>query len=402
MSLPAKLTVASTFGIHPPLGGGQLRVQHLCRRLAARFPVEVVGLVSAGEAAGERELSPGLREVRVPKSLEHARAEAELERDAGVPVTDVAFPELHELTPAFARAVATSAAPDGALMASHPYTLPVLATTDRCSRIWYDVHNVEADLKAVVLPQTDVGFRLLDATREVESACCERAELALAASAQDAVRLRELYGVPEHKLIAVPNGVDVAAIPFTHPDARRDLRSRLRMDQPLALFVGSWHAPNLAAVRRILGLASALPDVRFAVAGSVCASFQDLETPTNMQLLGVVEDELKATLLQVASVALNPMTDGSGTNMKMLDYLAAGVPVLSTTVGARGLRLDPELHVRIAALRDFPAAIRALLDEPLAEARRRALSGRAYVEEHFDWGAVAGGLLAELARRELH
>ena len=124
MSLPAKLTVTSTFGIYPALGGGQLRLLHICQRLARRFPVDVVALVADDEPALTRELTPGLREIRVPMSTAHAQREAELGRDAGVPVTDVAFPQLHELTPAFTEAVAASLVADGAVMASHPYTLP--------------------------------------------------------------------------------------------------------------------------------------------------------------------------------------------------------------------------------------------------------------------------------------
>jgi glycosyltransferase involved in cell wall biosynthesis len=394
--LPAKLTVTSTFGIYPPLGGGQLRVLHLCRRLAASFPVDVIALVASDEPAVDRQLSPGLREIRVPKSPVHADAETELERDAGVPVTDVAFPELHALTPKFAEAVAASAVNDGALMASHPYTLPVLEDLGRDLPLWYDVQDVAADLKATMLASNDVGSRLLQTTRVVERACCDQAELVLATSSEDAARLRELYGVPEHRLTLVPNGVDAAAIPFIDAATRRELGARLGMERPLALFVGSWHQPNLGAVRRIIELADKLPQMRFAVVGSVCLPFEDVEVPPNLDLMGIVDDELKATLLGVAAVALNPMSEGSGTNIKMLDYLAAGVPVVSTTMGARGLALDPEHHVRLVPLGEFESAITATLDEPLERAQRRALQARRHVEGRFDWEVVARQLLAAI------
>jgi glycosyltransferase involved in cell wall biosynthesis len=393
MSFPAKITVGSTFGIYPPRGGGQLRLLHICRHLAARCPVDVIALVAGDECALARELAPGLREVRVPKSASHVAAETELEREAGVPVTDVAFPELHELTPAFAQAVAASAAPDGALIACHPYTLPVLAAVSDRARLWYDVQDVAADLKASMLGHTETGVRLLTATREVERACCERAELILAVSDDDASRLKELYGVPDRKLALVPNGVDTGAISFTEPARRRELSARLRMDSPLALFVGSWHEPNLVAMRRIIELAPKLADIEFVVVGSVCLPFEDVELPANVKLMGIVDDELKETLLTIAAVALNPMSEGSGTNIKMLDYLAAGVPVVSTRVGARGLQLDPERHVRIATPRDFGSVIRAILAEPVEQAAERAEQARHRVEQRFDWEVVARQLL---------
>jgi glycosyltransferase involved in cell wall biosynthesis len=393
MSFPTKVTVGTTFGIYPPRGGGQLRLFHICRHLATRCPVDVIALVAGDEAALERELAPGLREIRVPKSAPHVVAETELERQAGVPVTDVAFPELHELTPAFAQAVSASAAPDGALMACHPYTLPVLAAVHDQPRIWYDVQDVEADLKAKMLARSSAGSRLLTATRKVERACCERAELVMAVSSDDASRLRALYDVPDSKLALVPNGVDTGTIPFTDPAERHELSSRLLMHSPLALFIGSWHEPNLAAVRRIIELAPKLPDVTFAVVGSVCLPFEEIELPANVELMGIVGDELKDTLLTIAAVALNPMSEGSGTNIKMLDYLAAGVPVVSTQVGARGLQLDPERHVRIAAPREFGSAIRNILTEPRERAAARAQQARRHVEQNFDWEVVARQLL---------
>jgi glycosyltransferase involved in cell wall biosynthesis len=396
MTFPTKVTVGSTFGIYPPLGGGQLRLLNICRHLAVRCPVDVIALVASDEPALQRQLSPGLREVRVPKSVEHTAAEAELGRDAGVPVTDVAFPELHELTPRFAEAVSVSAEADGALIASHPYTLPVLAAAVDEPRIWYDVQDVEADLKATMLAPTNAGARLLAATRDVERACCEQAELIMAVSSEDGNRLRTLYGVAESKLAVVPNGVDTRVIRLTEPAERRELSVRLRMKSPLALFIGSWHEPNLAAVRRILQLAPSLPEIEFGVVGSVCLPFEDVELPPNVQLMGIVGNEFKDTLLAIAAVALNPMANGSGTNIKMLDYLAAGVPVVSTEVGARGLQLDPERHVRIATLREFGSAIMATLREPLEAARARAIQARRHVEGCFDWEVVARQLLAAI------
>ena len=130
------------------------------------------------------------------------------------------------------------------------------------------------------------------------------------------------------------------------------------------------------------------------VAGSVCLAFDDVAIPPNLQLLGVIDEGLKLTLLSVASVALNPMTTGSGTNLKMLDYLAAGVPVVSTAVGVRGLELDPDHHLRVAPAGRFAAAISDVVAEPEAEATRRATGARAYVAERFDWERVVDDLVS--------
>lgn len=397
MSSPSKLTVGSTFGIYPPRGGGQLRIFNLYRHLATRWPVDVIALVAGDEPPTQRELAPGLSEIRVPKSPEHAAAETDLELRAEAPVTDVAFPQLHSLTPEFGRAIRDSIVPGGVLVASHPYALSALRAAGPECRVWYDAHNVELDLKATMMPENPMGRRLLAATKAIEQACYEQAEFVLASCAEDATRLRSLYGGAGGLVAVVPNGINSAAIRFTPPTERREWAARLRLERPIAVFIGSWHGPNVLAVRQVLTLAAQLPEVTFAIIGSVGIPFRDFPVPANVELWGVVGDELKETLLTVAAVALNPVSEGSGTNMKMLDYLAAGLPVVSTGVGARGLDLNLEGAVHIVALTDFDAAVRAVLDEDPALADARAHEVRHRIEERLDWGAVARQLLLAIA-----
>jgi glycosyltransferase involved in cell wall biosynthesis len=218
----------------------------------------------------------------------------------------------------------------------------------------------------------------------------------LASSAEDAARLRALYRLPAARVRIIPNGVDSSAIRFVAPSERRALRERLRLEQPLALFVGSWHAPNVVAAREILRIAAEVPEVKFAIVGSVGIPLQQEVRPDNVELFGVVADELKEALLAVAAVALNPMLAGSGTNMKMLDYLAAGVPVVSTAVGVRGLDLDHERDLRVVQARDFAPALRATLADPDELADARARDVRREIEQRFDWKAVSAPLVSEI------
>jgi glycosyltransferase involved in cell wall biosynthesis len=399
MSGITKLVVGSTFAVHPPHAGGQLRIFHLYRELARHCDVDVIALVDRDQAASRRLLAPGLTEIRIPKSPRHDAAEAEL-RVTEVSVTDTAFVDLHELTPAYGQAVARSWVPGGAMVASHPYAFPAMRAVDQGATWWYDAHNVEADLKAAVLPTTRTGKRLLARTKAVERECSRRAGLVLASSNEDGQRLRALYRLPVAKVRVVPNGVDTSAIRFVAPSQRRALRGRLRLEQPLALFVGSWHEPNVVAAREILRLAAEVPELKFAIVGSVGIPLQQEERPPNVELFGVVAEDLKEALLGIAAVALNPMLVGSGTNMKMLDYLAAGVPVVSTPVGVRGLDLDHERDLRVVGSADFAEAVRATLSDSdeLADARAREM--RREIEQRFDWRAVCAPLLREIEPRD--
>jgi glycosyltransferase involved in cell wall biosynthesis len=142
----------------------------------------------------------------------------------------------------------------------------------------------------------------------------------------------------------------------------------------------------------MLELAAARPEWRFLLAGSAGLAFRARTPPPNLGLLGVVDDVLKDTLLGVVDAALNPMTSGSGTNLKVLDYLAAGAPVITTEFGARGLDLT-EAHVAFSGPADFAAALDALRVEPEAALARRIEAARRLVVDRFDWRVIAGKLV---------
>ena len=73
--------------------------------------------------------------------------------------------------------------------------------------------------------------------------------------------------------------------------------------------------------------------------------------------------------LAAASVAVNPAVTGSGVNIKLIDYLGAGVPVVSTPLAVRGLALRPGVDLVVAGdAAEFAAAVVALVTDPVAAA----------------------------------
>jgi polysaccharide biosynthesis protein PslH len=91
-----------------------------------------------------------------------------------------------------------------------------------------------------------------------------------------------------------------------------------------------------------------------------------------------------APVLAAADVFVNPVRGGAGINIKMVDALAAALPVVTTTVGARGLHWRPDEHLVVA---DGPVAFRSAVADLLADAERRAVlgsAGRRFVVEELD------------------
>jgi len=383
--MSARLVVASSFGVDPPRGGGQRRILGLYKALAEHgIESELICLVPNDRPARRVQLAPGLVTVEVPKTAEHLEAELELEREAGAVVTDVALALAHELTPGYGVAIEAAANNADAVVASHPYSGPALRANSDAPLI-YEAHNVEADLKAPLF-----GGRALAAVEEVERECARDAALIMTCLPADAERLRECYDV-SGPIVVVPNGVDLDAIPYTPPAERAALQAQLGLDRPPALFVGSWHGPNLEALDDMLEAATEVPDVRFLVLGSVGATLGRRCVPPNVDVCGTVDDGFLRSALAIAHVALNPMRSGSGTNLKMLDYAAAGVPIVSTEFGARGLQLVAGRHY-VAAERDTLATV-------LSELDGKALPGfvaeaRQHVAEHFGWRSIAARLVA--------
>ncbi len=395
-----KLTVVTTFPVHPPRGGGQNRVHHLYRHLARWFDVELVTLTNPGETEFDGIIAPGVREIRVPKSAGHAKQEfSRYESRVDAPVVDVAFPSLHHLTPDFLEALKRSSADADVVVASHPYTHPAIREVYD-GPIWYEAHNVEIELKKSILPDNPAGARLLEATREVESACCRECELLMVCCREDGETLHKLYGADPAKVIEVPNGVDLSSVTYHSLERRAALKARLGLEAHfLAFFMGSWHGPNLEAMEWIVHLAGQSPRITFLMLGSGCSYIENQPLPPNIRCLGVVDDETKDVVLGAVDVALNPMAAGSGTNLKVLDYMAAGVPVISTSFGARGLRARHGKEIVIAGRDRFGEAMDEIRREETGVKAGRILAARRHVEKEFDWTVIARRFAREAARR---
>ena len=92
-------------------------------------------------------------------------------------------------------------------------------------------------------------------------------------------------------------------------------------------------------------------------------------------------------MLSACDVALNPISSGSGTNIKMLDYFAAGAPVIATEIGARGLGATPGTEYAATDTGDIAEVIDDVISDPTAAARRARLARQ--IAERLDWAAIS-------------
>ncbi|HEX7024151.1 MAG TPA: glycosyltransferase, partial [Gemmatimonadales bacterium] len=213
---------------------------------------------------------------------------------------------------------------------------------------------------------------------------CRRFDRVVAVSEEDAAHFERAYGVKD--AVAVPTGVDTDYFRPGDPGART----------PGSLvFVGSmdW-APNEDAVRFFV--AEVLPAIRARVPGATLTvvgrdpgpGIRALADGTaGVTVTGTVPD-VRPYLASAAAMVV-PLRVGGGTRLKIFEAMAAGTPVISTTIGAEGLPLTPGDHLLIGDSSDqlARAAIR-LLQDPEAAARMAAAAA-ALVRSRFGWDAAA-------------
>lgn len=399
-----KMVVAVTFPITPPRGGGQSRIYHLYKAIAKQFDVSIVCLSGAEDTASRNEIAPGLWEIRIPKSQKHQRRENMASSEVNwIPVTDIVAAREMRYTPDFLRALQQEGASADVVIASHPFLASVLVSLFPHIPLWLEAQDVELSLKKAILPDCAASNALLSLVENEERLAWERAECIFACSDQDLQTLERLYGSSAADKFVVPNGFSEEEVSFVTIEQRRTIRDRLGLDgRPFAIFLGSWHGPNLEACELIISAAIALPEVIFAIIGSAGEFFRDKPHPPNLKLLGAVDEEEKRVLLSAADVALNPMRTGTGSNLKMLDYFAAGVPVISTEFGARGIEAVADCHYIQTSLDGLVSTLTLFLlgnfDSQAITLRANELALRGY-----SWNVIgAKALLRFSAKLELN
>ena len=113
----------------------------------------------------------------------------------------------------------------------------------------------------------------------------------------------------------------------------------------------------------------------------------------NLEMLGCVDD-VREPLSRYA-VFVCPILSGSGVRVKLLEAFAAGIPVVSTRIGAEGLAaVDGEYCSLADAPAGFAERVIAILEDPAAAASMAARA-RAMVETEWDMAAITRRLVEE-------
>ena len=390
-----RILFAAPFLPYPPDSGGRARSYHLLHRLAERHAVDLVAFYhDPADLARVPPLAGLCASVRtVPAPAYPLGPRARLRRALFSPA-DLVMPR-------------RSADMAAALSGSPSFDLAFLedlgaAEYARLVPAILSKHNVEAELYRQ-MAHTKRPFSPAWALAHLEARALARNESTTAALFRRVIvvseqeRSRLAIHCPASRIAVVPNGVDTAY--FAPQPAVAEEPGSL-------LFVGTFFwPPNIDAarwlVRDILPLIRReVPDVRLCLAGhDPPPVIQALACPPGVVVAGSVPDV--RPYLARAAVCVAPLRIGGGTRLKILDALAMGRPVVSTSLASEGLDLAGGHELLIAdGAEAFAAATARLLRDP---AQRAALgaAGRQAVESRHTWPTVLAGLEPLIAEKGL-
>lgn len=386
---------------YPPQQGTAIRNYNLMLQAAAQNEVHLLsfsdGKPSEEQLAKLRHICASVRTVPTPNRTRLQR----LGTAIGSPLPDLALRLRSSAFTQELKLVLGSVGPnviqvEGLEMTAALADVPTAVSVD----LLYDAHNAEYLLqKRMYLadaahftrwPTAAYSYLQWHKLRRYEAGVCRRAGNVLACSPWDAAALREIS--PGVEPLVVPNGVDIEQY-------RPGAVVPVDLGRQALVFTGKMDfRPNVDAVLWFVNsvlplIRSRSPEVDFYVVGkNPHPRLEPLRQTNGVTLTGYVEDV--RPYIEGASVYVVPLQSGGGTRLKVLEAMAMGKALVTTTLGGEGIDAQPGRDWLVA---DSPAAfadgVLALLADR-ALAARLGQAARDFVTAHFDWHIVTRPLVA--------
>ena len=363
-------------------GGGATRLTRIYSQVSTKRKVAGV-CFSNSEEIERHEFSEDFILIKIPKTEEHARLVQEENEQFYISVNDiVAARECARNKTLIGTALALSKF-TSTTIASHPYMTDIATKLPR--PIIYESHNNEVLLKKSMLEWHPHRDRLLPIVERIENTLLLSAMAVTACSREDLKTLSERVKTMPSTYFS-PNA---ALPPAVDPETKFETEPNKRLQ---CVFIGSGHIPNIEAAERVIKeIAPDAPDVDFHIVGSVCESLSE-KMPTNVTLHGKLSETQKSKLFLACDIGLNPMLSGSGSNLKVADYFAHGLTVMSTHVGARGYSAKASALMLLHPIEAFGSSLQKLAPAIIRE-ETRVRECLAIHHDEMSWSKSASAIL---------
>lgn len=275
------------------------------------------------------------------------------------------------------------------------YLLPTIKQLNPQSKIVYDAHNAETNLQRRALqadtsrpsrwPAAAYSWMQVRRLKIYETWICQKADWVTAVSNEDYQHLREL--VPGLQTTVIPNCIDVEEY---HRDLNGgDIDREKEFD---LLFTGKMdYRPNVDAVLWFAhevwpSIRQARPETTWAIVGQKPHNrIKHLSQIEGIEITGWVPKI--PPFMNASKVYVMPFRVGSGTRLKLIEAMAAGKAVVSTSLGCEGFSLIDRQDLLIEDdPQEFAQAVVRLLNQP--EERYRLGQAAKKRAADYDWRVV--------------
>ena len=392
-----RVVTVSAYLPHPANSGGRIRTLNLLTRLAKRHQVTMIANRHADPAESRAARSfledHGFNVVEVEQAIPSKSGPAFYLRLAANLASSVPYSVASHLSPAIENAVRAVAAKQPVDLWQAEWAASVEAFRSiRDARKIVMAPNVETLIwERYALNEANPVKRWYIDQQARKFASFERktfaaAERVVTVTEDDAALVRDRFGMS--RVDVVDNGIDRGFFESVKPD--RDPRK--------LLFLGSldWR-PNLDAISLLLDtifplVLAEVPDATLDIVGRNPSEAlrKRIEATPSARLHADVADI--RPYLATSGAMVVPLRIGGGSRLKILESLATGLPVISTSFGAEGLELRDGQEIEIA---DAPEAIAQALARSIREPERSAgiaQKGRTLVLDRYDWDHLAEAL----------
>jgi glycosyltransferase involved in cell wall biosynthesis len=268
---------------------------------------------------------------------------------------------------------------------------PLLRRAFPRAPVVYNWHNIDSELMLRYSGQPDLAeprawYARLTAARirSLEDRLLAQSWGHLVCSEREKEILRQRQ--PGCRVEVIENGVDTAHFAARGEGPKSRILFVGSMDYHANIEAAEWFTDHVwPAVRRHF------PHLGFTIAGArPTEAIRALARIDGIEVTGTVPD--LRPYYESAVAAVVPLWTGSGTRLKILEAMAASTPVVSTSIGAEGLEIDPGRNIAIANEPDqWLPALQTLINSS-ETARRQAAAALELVRSRYDWESLGARL----------
>jgi len=243
-------------------------------------------------------------------------------------------------------------------------------------------HNIESFQLPTITNLSKNGWKII---KIIEKIVCKFSDKIIVMCDEEKKKLEKI-GIDKNKIYIIPHGVDLKLYKKL---ISGKIKKKYELKFPTLVFHGVYsYKPNYQAIKIISK--KIIPKLRKEGINAKLLAIgdfppKDINDP-NIIFTGVVHFKNLPNYINAGDIAIVPLQEGGGIRMKILEYFAAKVPVISTKKGVEGIGAKNGEEIIITDIKDFPNQILKLIN---SNKFRKKMTKKAFkFVENYDWKSV--------------